>query len=142
MDVTHAVANVGQSWGRTMTDEPEIRYVNPKELTPGPIRHESLTGEQTETIRQVYEILSPYLNTSFEQFELNFLRDLHPEREILIWTLIANADQRFRAEYPSANDEEARAAFKGFLLISMGTSRPVEIPQAAWDKLQDIYANR
>jgi hypothetical protein len=58
-----------------MTDEPEIRHVNPKDLRPGPICHESLTDEQTETIRQIYEILSPYLNTSFEQFELNFLRD-------------------------------------------------------------------
>jgi hypothetical protein len=87
-------------------------------------------------------ILSRYLNTSFEQFEWNFLRDLHPEREILIWTLIADAHQRFRAEYRSATDEEAKAAFKGLLLISMGTCRPVDIPQAAWDKLQDIYANR
>jgi hypothetical protein len=125
-----------------MTDEPEIRRVNPKDLRPGPICHESLTDEQTETIRQIHEILSPYLNTSFEQFELNFLRDLHPEREILIWTLIAHAHQRFRAECPSATDEESKEAFKGLLLISMGASRPVEIPQAAWDKLQGVYANR
>jgi hypothetical protein len=66
MDVTNAAAYVGQSWGRTMIDKPEIWYVNPKYLTPGPIRHESLTDEQTETIRQIYEILSPYLNTSSE----------------------------------------------------------------------------
>jgi hypothetical protein len=125
-----------------MADEPEFRNVNPKDLRPGPIRHESLTDEQTETLRQIYEILSPYLNTPFEQFELNFLRDVHPEREILIWTLIANALQRFRTEYPSANEEETKAAFKGLLLISMGICRPAEIPQVAWDKLQDIHANR
>jgi hypothetical protein len=62
---------------------------------------------------------------------------LHPEREILIWTLIG-----FRAEDPSATDDEAQAAFKGLLLISMGTCKPVDISQAAWDKLQDLYANR
>jgi len=98
-----------------------------------------LTDDQTETIRQIYEILSPYLNTPFDRFELNFLRDSHPEREI---TLIAHAHQRFRTEYPSATEEEAKAAFKGLLLISTGTCRPVEIPQAAWDKLEGIYANR
>ena len=125
-----------------MADEPENRPVNPKHLRPVPIRHESLTDEQTETIRQIHEILSPYLNTSFEQFELNFLGDLHPKREILIWTLIAHAQQRCRTEYPSATDEEAKAAFKGLLLISTGTCRPAEFPQAVWDKLQDIYANR
>jgi hypothetical protein len=101
-----------------------------------------LTDDQSEKIRQIYAILSPYLNTPFERFELKFLRDSHPEREILIWTLIAHAQQRFRTEYPSATDEEALAAFKGLLLISTGTCRPVEIPQAAWDKLEGIYANR
>jgi hypothetical protein len=39
--------------------------MTPKDLTPGPIRHESLTDEQTKTLGQIYEILFPYLNTSF-----------------------------------------------------------------------------
>jgi hypothetical protein len=125
-----------------MADEPQSRDENPEDIGRGPVRHESLTDEQNETIRQIHEILSPYLNTSFEQFELSFLQDLHPERKILIWTLIAHAHQRFRAEFPSATDGDAKSALKVLLLISTGTSRPAEIPQAAWDKLQDIYANR
>jgi hypothetical protein len=101
-----------------------------------------LTDDQTETIRQIHGLLSPYLNTPFERFELNFLRNSHPEQEILSWTRIANAHQEFRTEYPTASNEEAKAAFKGLLLMSTGTSKPVEVPQAAWDKLQEIYANQ
>jgi hypothetical protein len=32
-----------------MTDEPEIRHVNPKDLRLGPICHESLTDERNRS---------------------------------------------------------------------------------------------
>jgi hypothetical protein len=80
-DVTHLTARPAELLA-------DIVCVNSPAIA---FEHDSLTDEQTETIRQIYGILSPYLNGSSEQFELNFLRDLHLEREILIWTLIARA---------------------------------------------------
>jgi len=61
----------------TMTD-----YIDPGQLRPGPIRHASLPPELLEPIRAVYEIVGPYLDTTLEQFEVNFMRDMHPDEEV------------------------------------------------------------
>lgn len=58
-------------------NEPE--YIDPKQLRPGPIRHESLSPELLERIRAVYDVIGTYLDTNLENFELDFMRDFHPD---------------------------------------------------------------
>lgn len=69
--------------------EPE--YVNPSDLRPGPIRHESLSPDLLEHIRAVYDVIGPYLNATLEQFEIGFMRDAHPAREVAVWCSIVAA---------------------------------------------------
>src|SRR5215831_10674511 len=63
--------------------EPE--YVDPRTLRPGPIRHESLPPDLLGQIKAVYEVIGPHIDMTLEQFEIDFMRDMHPEREIAIW---------------------------------------------------------
>lgn len=123
----------------TKSNEPGIEETKLSKHRPGPIRHESLTEDQLERVRAIYECISPYLGTAFEQFELNFFRDLYPAREIRIWGCIALAHQTFLQRRPDATESEAQHAFKAFLLMSMGAPRPNEIPAPLWESLEAIY---
>lgn len=72
-------------------DEPEIRNVKLKDLRPGPIQHDSLPDELLEAIHAIYEVLGPFLWMNLEQWELGFMRDMHPEREVAVWFRMAKA---------------------------------------------------
>ncbi|MHB8957351.1 MAG: hypothetical protein ACYC4U_30680 [Pirellulaceae bacterium] len=79
-----------------MTD-PE--YIDPSELRPGPIRHASLPPELLEYIEAVYHMIGPYLNTTLEQFEIGFMRDAHPAREVAVWCGITAAWVTYHNKY-------------------------------------------
>ena len=120
----------------------EVRWVDTADLVPGPIRRESLADDQVRRARAVYEALHPYVSPTFEQFELNFLRDADPESEIQVWENIAYAFQRYE-ESNGPLDESAEATlFKSLLMISMGAPKPAQIPEADWSKLLAIYDGR
>ena len=63
-------------------NEPE--YIDPKQLRPGPIRNESLPAELLGRIKAVFDVIGPYLNMTLEQFEVGFMRDMHPESEVAL----------------------------------------------------------
>src|SRR6516162_10271846 len=54
--------------GEVPMSEPE--YVDPRELRPGPIRHESLPPDLLGQIRAVYDVIGPYVGVTLEQFEI------------------------------------------------------------------------
>jgi hypothetical protein len=66
--------------------EPE--YVDPSQLRPGPIRNESLPPEVLDQIKAVFDVIGPYIDMTLEQFELGFMRDMHPESEVALWCSI------------------------------------------------------
>ena len=123
-------------------DQGEVRSINLSELRPGPLLRESLTEDQTQRARAVYEALQPFVSPTFEQFELNFLRDADPESEIQIWENIAVAFQRYEQQHGTLSEADETTLFKSLLLISMCGSKPTETPQAYWDQLQAIYGGK
>src|ERR1700735_1563810 len=69
----------------------EPKYVDPKQLRPGPIRHESLPSELLDQIRAVFDLIGSYIGMTLEQFEVGFMRDMHPESEVALWCSITAA---------------------------------------------------
>ena len=67
-------------------NEPE--FIDPSQLRPGPIRNESLPDELLEHIRAVFDVIGPYLDTTLEQFEIGFMRDMNPASEVVVWCRI------------------------------------------------------
>lgn len=87
-----------------MSQEPENIRVRLKDVQAGPIRHEKLTDEQVDRLRAVYAVVGAYDGSnSFEEFELGFLRDEVPEREIRIWEQIAFGMRDYLALHPEAD---------------------------------------
>lgn len=96
----------------------ETRRVSVHQLVPGPIVHEKLSDEQVERLRAVYAIVGSLYGScrSFEDFELGFLRDIDPEREIEIWEMIAFGLRDFLAENPR---EDKELSFARALTLTM-----------------------
>jgi hypothetical protein len=101
--------------------EPES--IDPDKLHPGPIRHDSLSPELLEYVRAVYDVIGQYLGTTLEQFEIDFMRDVHPENEVAVWCSIAAAWVAYRKEHldnellPEKDEKKLLAAL---LAISSG----------------------
>ena len=101
--------------------EPE--YIDPSQLRPGPIRHRTLSPDLLEQIKAVYDAIGKYLDMTLEQFEVGFMRDMHPEREVALWCCIAAAWQTYHEKYLDDElqpDEEERKLLAALVAISSG----------------------
>lgn len=101
--------------------EPE--HVDPRNLRPGPIRNESLPPELLEKLKAVFDVIGPYLNLTLAQFEVGFMRDRHPEREVTIWCGITAAWLAYHEKYLSDEAlpvDQARNMLGALVAISTG----------------------
>jgi hypothetical protein len=98
-------------------------FIDPSKLRPGPIRKESLPPELLDQIRAVFEVIGPFINMTLEQFEIGFMRDMHPESEVALWFRITKAwlayHEVFWANETLPNDEE-RKLLGAVIAISTG----------------------
>lgn len=103
--------------------------IDPGKIVPGPIRHESLPQELLDRIGTVHKLLGAYLNMTLEAFEIGFMRDAHPEREVAAWYRIAAAWHEYHDKFLSGrlleNSEEEKL-IGALLQISSGLDDPVQ----------------
>ena len=96
------------------------RWVDPKTLRKGPIRHESLSEDFLARVRKFHSMLAEVDGMTIEERVDCFRRDLHPENEIVVWEAIARAFERFcRARDLSADAK--RDVYSLLLMRSMTT---------------------
>jgi hypothetical protein len=100
-----------------MTDS---EHIDPRTLNPGPIRHETLPPELLEQIQAVYEVVGPFLGTTLEQFEIGFMRDMHPESEVAVWRRIAAAWLAYQEKYLGQPEEDEKKLLAALIAISTG----------------------
>jgi hypothetical protein len=94
--------------------------VDPKKLRPGPIRHETLPPELLEEVSIVYKVVGPFLGTTLEQFEIGFMRDMHPESEVAVWSSIAAAWLAYQEKYLGQPEEDEKKLIAALIAISTG----------------------
>src|SRR5215210_7036043 len=123
-------------------NEPE--YIDPKQLRPGPIRNESLPPELLEQIEAVFDVIGPYLNMTLEQFEVGFMRDMHPESEVALWCSITAAWLAYHEKH--LGDEmlpggEERRLLGALIAISTGVNdvAKLNVPVEAGRRLLQCY---
>jgi len=121
----------------------KLEHIDPSQLRPGPIRHESLPPELLEHIQVIYEVVGPYLDTTLEQFEIGFMRDMHPESEVAIWCSITVAWIDYHKKHldeellPEEDEKKLLAA-----LIAISTGKDLEalgVPEDVGRKLMACY---
>ena len=101
--------------------EPE--YVDPRKLRPGPIRNESLPTELLDQIRAVFEVIGSNIGMTLEQFEIGFMRDMHPQSEVALWVRITKAWLAYHEDFlanETLPNEEERNLLGALIAISTG----------------------
>jgi hypothetical protein len=101
--------------------EPE--FIDPSKLRPGPIRNESLPPELLDKIKAVFDVIAPYIGMTLEQFEIGFMRDMHPESEVALWCSITAAWLAYHKKFlgdETLPDEEERNLLGALIAISTG----------------------
>jgi hypothetical protein len=102
-------------------DDPE--NINLSQLRPGPIRNKSLSPELLGQIKAAFDVIGKYLGMTLEEFEIGFMRDLHPETEVALWIKITKAwlayHEDFLANVTLPNEEE-RKLLGALIAISSG----------------------
>lgn len=97
--------------------------INLSQLRPGPIRNKSLSPELLDQIKAAFDVIGKYLGMTLEEFEIGFMRDLHPEREVALWIRITKAwlayHEDFMANETLPNEEE-RKLLGALITISTG----------------------
>ena len=123
--------------------EPE--YVDPSQLRPGRIRHESLPPDLLEQIKAVYDVIGPYLGMTLEEFEIDFMRDIHPQREVALWCRIAKAWLAYHEDFlgNEIQPNEERKLLGALVAISTGVEDPskLNVPVEVGRRLIQCYDN-
>jgi len=120
------------------------KHIDPNQLRSGPIRHKSLPPKLLKIIRSVYEVFGPYLNTTLEQFEIGFRRDMHPQNEVAIWCKITTAwigyHEKFLDEEVQS-DEEEKKLLGALIAISSGVEdvEKLGVPIEVGERLLQCY---
>jgi len=122
--------------------EPE--YVDPKQLQPGPIRHGSLPSELLDQIKAVFDVIGPYIGMTLEQFEIGFMRDMHPEREVALWCRITKAWLAYHQDFlgkATLTKEEERKLLGALIAISTGIEEvsKLNVPDEVGRRLVRCY---
>jgi hypothetical protein len=122
------------------------KQAKPSKPKPSSIHHVHLPDELLKQIAAIYKSLGPYLGTTLEQFEIGFLQDMHPVRQIALWTKIEAAWRSYHAKFPSdrsPSKEEEKKLISAFIAIATGItdSLTLGVPPEVARKLLDCYAH-
>jgi hypothetical protein len=122
--------------------EPE--FIDPRQLRPGPIRNESLPPELLEQIKAVFDVIGPYFGMTLEQFEIGFMRDMHPESEVALWCSITAAWLAYHEKFlgdKTLPDGEERKLLGALIAISTGVEDvgKLNVPVEVGRKLLQCY---
>jgi hypothetical protein len=125
---------------------PDPESINPKQLRPGLIRHESLSPDLLAQVKAVFDVIGPFLGMTLEQFEIGFMRDAHPQSEIDLWFRIAKAWLAYHEDYLdnlTLPDEEERKLLGALVAISTGVQdvSKVNVPAEVARRLVQCYEN-
>ncbi|HVX13067.1 MAG TPA: hypothetical protein VHC22_17925 [Pirellulales bacterium] len=101
----------------------EMREIKLSEIRPGPVRHDGLPPELLEPIKDTYDTVGRYVQNTLEEWELGFMRDMHPEREVAVWCFIASVWRAYHKEHlngETLSDDEERSLIGALTAISTG----------------------
>lgn len=101
-------------------------------ISIGPLKHETLSDDHIARIKQIYDICGQFVGETLEQWEIGFMRDSDPEREILVWEQMASRLKTFTANVKPTH-ARLKKAYESLLLISLGVTDPIKLPSSHAD---------
>jgi len=121
-------------------------FIDPSKLRPGPIRNKSLPPELLDQIKAVFNVIGPYIGMTLEQFEIGFMRDMHPESEVALWFNITKAWLAYHEDFlanETLPDEDERKMLGALIAISTGVGdvTKLNVPVEVGRRLIQCYAD-
>jgi hypothetical protein len=114
----------------------QLQGVDLADIPPSPIRHKrGLSPLLTALARELYRRAGHFTVRSFEQWELGFMRDMHPWWEVVKWEAICRAHARFVAEHPERTDHTYIVGLLGGIALDVSWK---DDPRD-WGELQRLY---
>jgi len=130
---------------KVVDDDGNIVEIDVDDLKCGRIQHDSLDDDILDRIRDIYDYIRDSLDiATLEQFELDFMRDCNPEKEIIVWENIVRACKIAMDLYDNEDEstEELKASFLDILLLaSINTLTPEEEEYEIVKELRNIFNN-
>jgi hypothetical protein len=119
-------------------------HVDPGKHRPGPIRNESLPSELLDQIKAVFDVIGPYIGMTLEQFEIGFMRDMHPASEVALWFRITKAWLAYHEDFFGNEilpNEEERKLLGALIAISTGVEdvTKLNVPVEVGRRLVQCY---
>ncbi len=121
-----------------MSESKDIRL---SQLQKGPIRHESLSDELLEGLKFAYDTVGHFIHPTWEQWEIDFMRDLHSETEIRIWLRIALSWQLYHDKFVKdevLSDEQEKNLVGTLIQISRGVTEAKQLSLVTKTVGQDL----
>jgi len=94
-----------------------MEFIDPKKLHPGKIKHERLDPKWEQVARHTFQVVGYLVKPTYEQWELDFLRDQNPQKELFLWLVISDA---FEAAVLGRPDLDEITILGDLILISTG----------------------
>ncbi|WBA42192.1 hypothetical protein [Hymenobacter canadensis] len=73
----------------------DVQTIDTKQIHIGTVVHDSLTKQQVEQITRIQATFAEVYPVSLAETINNFQRDVHPDREIAVWEMMAAAYTRY-----------------------------------------------
>jgi hypothetical protein len=110
---------------------PEEKQIPLEDIRLGPLRHEQLPAELEPMSRWAFRHIGYLVHPTYEQWELGFLRDLHPEQEISLWVAMTWGVLEFLERHP---DTDKSMLVGAVVTLSLG-SEPKDLNKSEADEL-------
>jgi hypothetical protein len=108
-------------------------------IRTGPIRHETISDDLLERVRVIYDGIKDFYGSTLEQFEIGFMRDSHPEKEIAVWERILVAMDKVTAAMPRL---ERKMVLRTLLAYSMRALSAAQMADPTVKKIIEIGEGR
>jgi hypothetical protein len=101
----------------------QLMMIDADKLKPGTLRHETLADPLLRRIKAIHRAVKGAYDLPLEQMEVNFMRDLHPERAVAFWEKLVVALGTVAAAMPKL---DRKMILMTLLAYSMGALSPAE----------------
>ena len=128
---------------KVLDDEGNLIEVDVEDLRGGRIQHHSLDDDIIDRIKKIYDYLRDALDmVPLEQFEIDFMRDHNPEKEVECWEKIIKACDIALERCGEEDNIKLKGEFLDILLLmSVNTLTDEEEDYEVVKELREIYMN-
>lgn len=93
--------------------------VDPEAIKQSRIKHPALSEALLPRIQAIHDRIRDVYDVTLEQFEIAFMRDADPEREVTVWERIAAAFEKLTRAEPEFGRKMVLRTLLGYSMVAL-----------------------